>query len=521
MQSSDQVARSIVNEPGIYSQSRSRSCSRSPSQLPDQSPTQCSTQPNESIGFLDNLYLVAPLIFFISLIFGIVFYMVENGWNFPLAYYFASSVLIGSMYLVPSEANPNSQIFTQLYFLWGTTLLMGAIAAMANELLANAVRVAADERRRILSQLEPQDTDGDGIISWSEYLTFYCERLLNRIGWPAHRIKYIAVSIACVWFGLGVVYGICYEGWSLSTSAFFALAAMSASGSMPPACTGGVDLFTCSIGSMRALLIGSYILLGVPIFTFTMGQFAELLVERAVRVRERHLMLRPLSDHEFRFGCALQGGLRSGIGYSFDDDDSHGTMSKDVKLDLGDFVVLELLRLKKITAEDLEHMKSLFDLLDADGDGVLIRPAPIAVADTRKLFHDGNSLDARTQVLLACRKEPFLSPIQEGSHPSAKDCTESDHGSPLQDEEEDISDLAGISAGYNQLVIPMLTQMSIQRLDSLPRSFSRARSRSAIYSSQTQTQTPFDKCRRNSDRSKDSSEDTPLLASASIGSQEV
>ncbi|RYH12963.1 two pore domain potassium channel family protein, partial [archaeon] len=265
-----------------------------------------------SPSFLHSLYTVAPFIFFSSLTVGIAFYMYTNHWDFPTAYFFASSVLIGAMYLVPSEANPYSQVFTLFYFLWGTTLLMGAIAALANEMLANAGKVAADERRRILSFSEPVDNDGDGIVGISDRLVYYRTHLLHSIGWTHHRAKYIVISIALSWFCLGVLYGVYFEGWPVSRSMFFTLASMSGSGSQPPPCTDG-DLYTCKLDPTRSLLLGSYVLLGVPIFTYSMAQFAELLVEDTIRLRERALMVRPLSDQEFSFALELQRGLRGGV----------------------------------------------------------------------------------------------------------------------------------------------------------------------------------------------------------------
>lgn len=130
-------------------------------------------------------------------------------------------------------------------------------------------------------------------------------------------------------------------------------------------------------------------------FAYAMGQFAELMVERAVRANEFKLMSRPLTEAEFRFAYEMQRGK---IADYYDEESSSDGATpapmfkasskqnsnrsinvRELRLDLGDFIVLELLRLQKITQEDLEYIKMVFELLDDDGDGVLInQPAPAA-----------------------------------------------------------------------------------------------------------------------------------------------
>jgi hypothetical protein len=66
----------------------------------------------------EDIYILSSFIFFFSLAIGIGFYMIINNWSFSLSYYFAASVLLGDMYLVPVEPNPYSPIFTLCYFVW-------------------------------------------------------------------------------------------------------------------------------------------------------------------------------------------------------------------------------------------------------------------------------------------------------------------------------------------------------------------------------------------------------------------
>eukprot|EP00981_Chlorochromonas_danica_P015850 scaffold14709_cov268-Ochromonas_danica.AAC.13 len=432
----------------------------------------CGLTSQHFFNIFDNLYFLAPLVVFLSLLLGMAFYMIANGWDLALSYYYAASVLLGALYLVPNEPNPYSPIFTQWYFLWGTTLIMGAIAAMANDLLYNASRVAADERKRMITRLDSSSSSSyPPPPATTTTLTSLRDQLLEAIGWQDHRNRYIVVMLAILWYLLGILYGVYYEHWDIYHAAFFSLSAMSASGTSPPVCEeeggaagggGGSPSSTCRLGNMRSFLVGTYLLFGVPIFTYTMGQFAEILVERAIRARERELLMRPLSEEEFRFAMELQGGLTRTSTTATDDTTPIGTggrssssrsetpvggggggvggggggeqqeQEQEVRLDLGDFIILELLRLQKISQHDLDYIKDLFRILDADGDGVLIH----ASVETRKPFTTSSScspssstpyqptaatslespMDRRTKDLLQCRGQDvihFLAPIRE------------------------------------------------------------------------------------------------------------
>ncbi len=100
----------------------------------------------------ENSFLIGVLVFFASFAIGILFYCFVNNWDFYLSYYYASTVLLGTLYLVPVDNNPYSQVFTLLYFLWGMVLMASALAVSAQAVLERAVKIASDERKRVLEQ---------------------------------------------------------------------------------------------------------------------------------------------------------------------------------------------------------------------------------------------------------------------------------------------------------------------------------------------------------------------------------
>lgn len=305
----------------------------------------------------ENLYLISSLIFFTSLVIGISFYMYVNQWSFSLSYYFAASVLLGDMYLIPVEPTPTSQAFTLVYFLWGTTLLAGAVAATANTLVQNAGKVAAEERKRLLQlhskhqkyqnseRVQQQQLEENGrevsnshgeskkyyeyfqsspihigdVEDWRYDLYLF----LKSIHWFQYRSKYIAIFSLLLWIGVGLLYGLLFEHWTWTYSLKFSLAAVSASGTFPPTCLATPN-GSCDLGTTRSLLVGTYIIIGVPIFAYTMGQFAELLVERAIRYNEQRLMMRPLTTDEYKFAHQLRQGKVSSEEEEAEEDEEIG-----------------------------------------------------------------------------------------------------------------------------------------------------------------------------------------------------
>lgn len=118
--------------------------------------------------------------------------------------------------------------------------------------------------------MEAEDFDGDGHVGYMDSLNFYYLKFIHIIGWDDHKSKYLTVFAAINWMLLGVLYAVHYEELDVGESFYFAIAAMSASGSHPPKCIGGP--FDCVIDDNRALLVGTYIIIGCPLFAYTMGQ---------------------------------------------------------------------------------------------------------------------------------------------------------------------------------------------------------------------------------------------------------
>ena len=114
----------------------------------------------------------------------------------------------------------------------------------------------------------------------------YLEYLLIRMGWYDHRTKYLTLLALCFWTALGILYGTLYERWDVLYALRFAIATMAASGLPVPPCEVTAGYVGCQLGYRRAVFVGVYVLIGVPLFAFTLGQ-----VRRASR-RGRWVLVR-------------------------------------------------------------------------------------------------------------------------------------------------------------------------------------------------------------------------------------
>ena len=308
----------------------------------------------ESYGWTPRtLEVAAPLVFLVSLLIGTVFYAWINRWSWDLSFYFAAQTLLGNMYGVPIEPNSLSVMFTLFYFIWGTTMLAAAISGMANQILIRTVRTISEERAKALDYITSRKNreieTRSSLLPDYETSAVYLTQTLFHIGYFEHKTKYLTVLALLFWYAIGIAYGVWFEKWTLFHASYCAVSAMAANGLCPPTCVNGSPL-NCVLGAYRAVLIGLYILVGVPLFAFSMAQVVGLFIEKMVRASELRTLTRPLTEAEFQYAIALHQAQHAG--------------SREAKIDLGGFIVMELLRLQKISESDLDFIRKIFDELD-------------------------------------------------------------------------------------------------------------------------------------------------------------
>jgi len=106
-------------------------------------------------GYVDPLYIYAPIILFTTLCFGgIVYYFLNPGWDPALCYFYSAQALFGVMYGTPGDEQAVSKGFTMVFYLWGQLLLLTAFAVMVEEMIDKAPEILKDERMKIIDEEE-------------------------------------------------------------------------------------------------------------------------------------------------------------------------------------------------------------------------------------------------------------------------------------------------------------------------------------------------------------------------------
>ena len=151
------------------------------------------------------------------------------------------------------------------------------------------------------------------------------------------------------WIGVGVAWGMRY-GWDPITAAHFAVSALATGGLTAPS----NNVESGYMDTEPALFCAIYSILGIPLFSFTLTQFARVLIEKYYAEDEYARITQPLSTSEFEFA-------------------SRRLCSTDDSIHLSDFIILQLFRQGKLSVEELDYMKIQFRTFDKGRDGRLSR----------------------------------------------------------------------------------------------------------------------------------------------------
>jgi len=154
------------------------------------------------------------------------------------------------------------------------------------------------------------------------------------------------IALWLVWILGGAAWGVMTEGWHPINGLYFAVGALATGGLEGPALNAAG-----TIPDKQATFVALYCLTGIPIFAMALGQFANVFVERQLAAKERAALQKPITRDEFEFAQRIMGD--------------------DGKVDMAEFMALELLRLGKIDTNTLDTIKREFQRLDKDGDGHL------------------------------------------------------------------------------------------------------------------------------------------------------
>eukprot|EP01035_Chromulina_nebulosa_P020007 gene20007-25980_t len=159
--------------------------------------------------------------------------------------------------------------------------------------------------------------------------------------------------------GVGTCYGMLVENWSFITSLYWAVTSCSTGGlqSAPcrhdPTAVYNSGFFLCDMGVFRGSVMGTYFVIGVPIYAVFVGEYASIIIRKAIERRNFELLSRPLESDEFMFAANILSPEGSDT------------------LVCGEYILLELMRLGKTNANQIVRLKEKFHQLDKDNSSTL------------------------------------------------------------------------------------------------------------------------------------------------------
>ena len=212
------------------------------------------------------------------------------------------------------------------------------VAGRAPSRLGNAAKIARLERIVRRSKLRLRRT----------------ARARLRVWLRLHADDARAWALLATWLLLGTAYGLVFERWSGTRSFYFAVCALS---------TAGLQGIDPESEAWQFLVVGAWLLAGVPIFAHGVGTVARLL-------------LRESSDAEVR--ARSWGNFGEG-----DWDDTVALLSEYVAVAPGrisreQFILSELLRSGSVSGDLVDIILDKFSRFDTDGDATLTKAEYVA-----------------------------------------------------------------------------------------------------------------------------------------------
>ena len=299
---------------------------------------------------------VVIVLYVLLMVISTLFYRLSSSWNFVTSIYFSCQIIFGEMMDTPHVEAMYVKFFTLILYIFGQGLLLSAFSSLYSTTIEN-IKLESHQKKYadMLSNLS--------ITTTSKPSTVYSNKL---------SVQSMLTIITLIWFILGVIYAKIYDQKDIITSIYWSLSLISCSGDAPPVCEQSDPDKPCSISQIRVLFMVVFITVGVPLFSVTLGSICTLKVlTDAYEYEENKKIENPFNDDEIRFALSLDSkrkqyyNSRKG-NYADEDDDG---------IDTSSFIVIELLRLKKVTQEDIARYLSLFEKIDDANKGVVTKAA--------------------------------------------------------------------------------------------------------------------------------------------------
>ena len=275
---------------------------------------------------------------------GTIFYVYYENFSIGTAYFYTLEAGLSIGFCNPSDKDNPSRIFTICLVLCGSSIVAGAIGAFASRLSEPKVSMIHDSSGMSGG---PKREDSQWYICYLLRSTWY--RIKVALLWYSHR-TYVKLTIALVlWLLIGAAYGMTMEKWDFITSLYWAVTTVSTGGLQSPTCLGnfsGAPGEICDIGTTRGFLMGTYMLIGVPLYALCLGKYGNIFASYALQQHNYKQLQSPIKEEEFLYACNLLSPPGS------------------VTLNLGEYILLELMRVGSVDAETIQELKDRFLYLD-------------------------------------------------------------------------------------------------------------------------------------------------------------
>lgn len=213
---------------------------------------------------LTNLPLVATSLYCGWILLGLLFYSNYEGWTYATAFYYAVEAGLSVGYCYPAERDDWSKLFTIGYILLGSSVVSGSLGFFASNILRERVKISRVDYRVDSMPLRDHESDQITIIS---FLRFCWYQIKYWSGWYTYRTTTTITGVFLFWMALGVVFAMVAQDWTFIHALHWTITSASTGGLDNIPCIEGTwdDMgMNCEIDSVRASLVGFWLLIGVP-----------------------------------------------------------------------------------------------------------------------------------------------------------------------------------------------------------------------------------------------------------------
>lgn len=346
-----------------------------------------------------NIYLIAAIVYSIWTFLGVLFYAYYNNWTLASALYYTMDAGLSIGFCNPLERD-RSKVFTIFYVLFYGSFVSGVLGLfLTSALYTRVLLIPPGHSIGAVGWRDSQDQ-----LTFSSIIQCIWYHIKYFSGWYSNRSRTIITMLFIIWVALWTAFGVVYQNYTFITALYWVITTLSTGGLQSPPCLYGTDPYDCNMGQFNGSMMGIFMLFGVPLYAATLSQFARIAVQKAVRARERSLLGKPIKDQDFLFAANVLSPEGS------------------TTLLLGEYILLELMRLEQTDQAQIESLKKKFFELDEQHCGELdiddLRKAGVVVprkvhSVERKRRFRTRSVELISQITQLLGALPMRSPARE------------------------------------------------------------------------------------------------------------